>query len=126
MAIKLGNRPETFAQRTVTFPMPDGTTGKIKYKGVYRTRTDFGEMLDQMNADKEDGPAVDEKTRWEQLFSQGSESNGRFLVAAIKTWDAEIELDVESLTQFSDELPGGAAALLEDYRQICLNGRLGN
>lgn len=126
MAIKLGNRPETFAQRTVTFPLPDGTMGKIKYKGKYRTRTEFGEMLDEMGQDKEDAPAVDEKARWEQLFSQGSESNGKFLAKVLGSWDAEIELETEPLTQFADELPGGAAAILEDYRQMCLNGRLGN
>lgn len=126
MAIKLGNRPETFAQRSVTFPLPDGTMGKIKYKGKFRTRSEFGEMLDEMSQDKDGAPPSDSDTRWAQLFSQGSESNGKFLEKCIASWDAEIELDPALLTQFSDELPGGAAAILEDYRQICLNGRVGN
>ena len=60
-------------------PSTDGSTGKIKYKGKYRTRSEFGEMLDEMSVDKDDAPGVDDKTRWEQAFSQGSESNGKFL-----------------------------------------------
>lgn len=126
MAIKLGARPDTFAQQSVTFSLPDGTQGKIKYKPKFRTRSEFGEMMDELGADRGEMPAADDDTRWAQVFAQGSESNGKFLHAMLVSWDAEIELSLESLTQFSDELPGGASAILEQYRLLCVNGKLGN
>jgi hypothetical protein len=48
--ITLGQRPKTFS-KTVSFPMLDGTTGQITVKYRYRTRKEYGSMVDQMVAE---------------------------------------------------------------------------
>ena len=45
--IVLGKRPDTF-KRAVSFPMLDGSTGKITVDYVYRTKSEFGMFIDDL------------------------------------------------------------------------------
>lgn len=126
MAIKLGNRPDHFPQRTVTAPLPDGSMGKVKYKGKYRTRAEYGALVDELAARKIEVPTSDDPNRIELISSAASEDNARMLSECVHEWDAGIDLDEKTLTQMADELPGLVGAILDDYRLVCQVGRLGN
>ena len=45
--IKLGARPKTFAH-TVTVQMPEGGTASVRMQYRYRTRTEFGQFVDDL------------------------------------------------------------------------------
>jgi len=50
MAITLGKRPKHI-EATISATLPDGSTGTIKARYKYRTRSEFGEMIDKRLAD---------------------------------------------------------------------------
>ena len=49
--IVLGKKPKNFKPFTVKFPMPDGTEGIIAATFKYRTRSEFGVMMNSIFAD---------------------------------------------------------------------------
>ena len=124
--IKLGKRPETFKPFPVTFTMPDGESGSILATFRYRTRTEFGDLLNQMFANAGQEPPADGAPDFKTLFGKAGEKNAQHLHAALAAWDLDEELTVENLKQFVDEQPAAAAALMAAYSAAANEGRLGN
>jgi hypothetical protein len=125
--IKLGNTPKTFKPCAVKFPMPDGSEGVIQATFHYRTRTQFGQFLNQVFADAGDTPKADEKPDFEVIFAKTKDKNADHLTLALAGWDVEDqELNRQNLQQLADELPGAAVALMTAYNLACTEGRLGN
>jgi len=126
--IKLGQRPKTFAPFPVKFTMPDGTEAAIEVTFKYRTRTEFGALVNEMYADagasqaKTDGGQID----FEKLHEQLGEKSASHLLKAIDNWGLDERLSQESLAQLCDEIPAAAAALSTAYAAACTEGRLGN
>lgn len=135
--ITLGNRPKNFP-RTVEFPMLDGTTGAIKVVFKYRTKREFGELIDKskesatlrMAAETKESGDDENKAKpemtWERVHTLGIEANAEHLVAIIDGWNLDCEPTTESFQQLCDEIPAAANAILEDYRKVIAEGRLGN
>lgn len=133
--IKLGARPKSF-KRTVEFPMLDGTTGAIEIVFKYRTKREFGELIDKAKeaatlrmateTDKSGDAEAKPEMTWERVHTLGIEANAEHLAAIIDGWNLDCEPTTESFQQLADEIPAAANAILEDYRKAIAEGRLGN
>ncbi len=125
--IKLGQRPATFKPIPVKFTMPDGEPGVITTTYKYRTRSEFGEILNRLfvTPSGEDRPEGD-KIDFVALINKSREKANAELLDSITAWDLDYPVDAASLAQLSDELPAGSAALLAAYNAACTEGKLGN
>ena len=121
--IVLGQKPKNFKPFTIKFSMPEGGEGVIQVTFKYRTRTEFGAMMNEMFAD-----AGEEKTEgapdFEVLFQKMGDKNADHLLNSIESWNLDFKVDRESLAQLSDEYPAAAVALMAAYRDACVEGKL--
>ena len=49
-----------------------------------------------------------------------------YIMEIVDGWNLDEPFDLEAVTQLCDELPGMAAAIVDDYRAAVLEGRRGN
>lgn len=134
MSITLGKRPKHI-EATISATLPDGSTGTIKARYKYRTRSEFGEMIDKRLADaRAEKPAPKAKTAKAApaefsvgaMQRQARDANAAYLMDILDGWDLDAELTLASATQLCDEAPGMAQALIDGYRLAVTEGRLGN
>lgn len=129
--IVLGKRPANF-KKTVTIPMLDGSKGTVECVFRYRTKKEFGELVDglinQGKTDQEETQAGDDAPKFSvaEALAKAVDANAKYLLQLLEGWNLDVELSEEALEQLSDELPGAAAAIMETYRVACTEGRLGN
>ena len=125
--IKLGARPKNFT-RTVSFPMLDGSTGKIEVTYKYRTRSEFGAFIDKMVAGAGDKPAkdADEKFSMADLMEKTAGANADYILDVVDAWNLDEDLNRANVQQLSDELPAAVTAIMEAYRAAINEGRLVN
>ena len=142
--IVLGKRPKTFAPVTVTVPMPEGGTGEIGVTYKYRTRKQYGELFDglfaeagvkpaelplSLPADGADIPealAEAERFSLEEMLKGLTDKNATVIMNVLEGWDLDQPFTLPNVEQLCNELPGAALAVIERYRQACIEGRLGN
>jgi hypothetical protein len=132
MAIKivLGKTPKSFKPFIVSFDTPEGEKAAVEVTYKYRTRAQFGEMLNAMfkdagqeDAQKEAGAdAVD----FEVLFQKMGDKNADHLLSSIEAWGLDFEVTRANLVQLANEIPASAAAFMAAYRNACIEGKLGN
>lgn len=125
--VKLGARPKTFPH-TVKFLMLDGSTGMIDCLFKYRTRDEFGEMIDEMmeqagmtTADNEDG-----KFSMRALMDKTAGANATYVMKVLDGWGMDVPLSHENVQSLANELPAAVLQIMEDYRRAVTEGRLGN
>ncbi len=125
--IKLGARPKNFT-RVVSFPMLDGTTGKIEVTYRYRTRSEFGAFIDKLvDAAGATKPAnAEEKFSMADLMDKTAGANADYLLDVVDAWNLDEDLNRANVQQLSDELPAAVNAIMEAYRAAITEGRLGN
>lgn len=138
--VTLGKRPDKL-RRTVTGPMPDGSEGLIEIDFKYRTRVEYGQLLDQRMAEARatdeaaaaavDIAAVSAQPPVPASWAADAQRRSRDATAAhiidiASGWGLPEPFDLEHVTQLCDELPGMAAAIVDDYRAAILEGRRGN
>ncbi|AVS91395.1 hypothetical protein C8246_05795 [Paracidovorax avenae] len=134
--IVLGKRPETF-KRTVSIPMLDGTKGTIECTFRYRTRKEFGALVDGIRAEAEKvgaqaAAATAEEGAAEKAWSLHDHfdklvgTNAEYMLQILVGWNLDVELSAESLQQLSDELPAASEAIVDAYRVAITEGKLGN
>lgn len=137
--IKLGNRPKSFA-RTITFPLLGEGKGSIGVEFKYRTRSEFAAFIDAMQAEVksaseealaraqesvDNGESVASVTQ-AAITDRQNEFNVHYLLGVLDGWSLDIPLDRESAMQLADELPAAVTAIMNDYRAVIVEGRLGN
>jgi hypothetical protein len=128
--IKLGARPKTFAH-TVTVQMPEGGTASVRMQYRYRTRTEFGQFVDDLVRAAGTAPPAsqqDEDVRFSlhAALEATRDTNADYILQIAEGWDLDEEFNRASLVQLCDELPGAALAIIEQYRAASTEGRLGN
>lgn len=126
--IKLGAAPKHF-KKTVTFPMLDGTTGSIEMNYIYRTRKEFGALVDEArdNAiEKAGGIAAGEKFTLEGHMAATDLANAKYILKIADGWDVDADFTLASAEQLGDELPAAIAAIVDGYRSAITEGSLGN
>lgn len=123
--VTLGAAPKNF-KRTVAFLTVEGAAGEIEAVFKYRTRKEFAEFVDKIYADANEKPPADGKFSVVDLMARGTAKVGEHLVGILESWDLADELTPANAERLADEFPGAAAALLEDYRTLCTEGRAKN
>ena len=139
--ITLGKRPKSFKHK-ITVQLPEGTEGTIEVSYKYRTRTEFGKLIDtRMQEARErdeatkaaiQGDDAAPDVAQEAAFSLGEvqaktrDSNAAYIMDIVDGWDIDKPFNLESVTQLCDELPGVAQAIINEYRAAIVEGRLGN
>lgn len=122
--IVLGKRPADF-KHTVQFRHVDGTEGALEVTYRYRTRTEYGQFLDDVRADAgvklgEDVPTMAD------LMARLSDKQADHILQAISGWSLDEPLTRDNVREMCDVYPGAAAGVMEAYRVACQEGRLGN
>lgn len=137
----LGARPKVFAPFPVKFTMPDGTEGVISVTYKYRTRSEFGQMLDSILEAANVTPAepvvhtalegaptsVDPLLGiYERIGVQTRDANVDHLLLSVEAWDLPQPMTRETLVQLAEEVPAATIAMMAAYHRACTEGRLGN
>ena len=143
--ITLGKRPATIV-RTVKAPLLDGTEGSMQVHYRYRTRQEWGELIDRRTAEaRERNAAREEADRTARSLQQLKDepipdtpfsvatlqaetvaATAGYIMEIVDGWNLDEPFDLEAVTQLCDELPGMAQAIVDDYRAAITEGRLGN
>jgi hypothetical protein len=123
--VKLGNRPKNF-KKTVKFPMLDGTEGQIECVFKYRTKTEYGEFVDELYAAAKLKKPKEGDFSMKALMEDACDYNGDFLLKVLDGWNLEEDLTLANLQQLCAEIPAAAGAIMDDYRTAVTEGRLGN
>lgn len=124
--IKLGARPKTFKPIVVKFQMPDGSDAALEVTYNYVTRTEFGAMVDAMFNDAGAARPEGEQFSMHDLMEKTRNKNAEYLLKCVHSWALDEPVCLESLRQLADEIPAGASAIMDAFRQAALEGRLGN
>ena len=123
--VVLGQRPDKIVH-VVEFPLPTGEPGAIECHFRYRTREEFGALLDATFGPEGDNAMVDGKLSMERHQALTCQANGAYLHAILTGWNLDVPLSLEACVQFANECPGGAQAVMTAYRAAIVEGRLGN
>lgn len=127
--ISLGKRPKSF-KRTIKVPMHEGGEGAIEVSFLYRTRTEFGALVDDLlkAADVTPASTSDEDVAFslQLALERTRDTNADYILKIMDGWDLDEAFTRASVVQLCDELPGAAQAIIADYRAAITEGRLGN
>lgn len=123
--IVLGERPEG-VRDTLKVRLLDGTDGLLPVTFRYRDRVEFGEFLDGIFAVKApawDGTAANASSQQQRGAAQ---LNGQYVHGCLLDWGLDAPFTLQSCIQLAREMPAAVQGLMDKYRQICIEGRLGN
>lgn len=127
--ITLGKRPKNF-KHNITVPLLDGTTGSMEIIFTYRTRTEFGQMIDGLMDDAGVKPAGEDdesqKLSLAQAMERTKETNADYILKVAEGWNLESDFNRENVAQLCDEIPAAAMAIMNSYRAAITEGKLGN
>lgn len=124
-SIKLGNRPKNF-KRIVKFGLIEGGEGSIECMFKYRTRSEFGRLIDGMAHDARQNGAAGADLSVAQIMDATKDKNAAYLLDVLDGWNLDEVLTRDTAAQLCDELPGAATEIMEAYRLAIVEGRLGN
>ncbi len=142
--VVLGKRPKSFS-KTVEGRMADGTLGAIDMTFTYRTRTEWGALLDRHKEDKAartearlkqylddvqqaraTGAPMPTAASAEQAQRADVEADARLVLDIATGWDLPDPFNFDSLMQLADEAPDLIAQMVRAYGEAVHEGRLGN
>ncbi len=135
----LGTRPKDFP-REVKFTMLDGSIGSVTPTFQYRTRKEYGEFADAVQAASKAQSDADiaaiEKAAKEsaeipefsqsQAMARATAMNVDYIMDCIKGWNLDAPFSRAAVEQLADEVPAAIDAIVTTYREAIVNGRLGN
>lgn len=122
--IQLGKAPKNF-KRKITIELLDGTKGDVEFNFIYRTRSDYAELMDKTLA-AESGAEVPKNETAAQAFERIGAGTVDFIQSIADGWDLEEEFNSENIKQLIDTYPAITVAASEAYRLAILEGRTKN
>lgn len=123
--IKLGAKPEAFKPIPVKFTMPDGSEGLITATFRYRTRAEFGALMNELGT-ATTPTRPDGSLDFAALYRSITEKNAKHLLDSLSSWDLDEPLTMDNVLALANEVPAACAALSTAYSAACQEGRLGN
>lgn len=123
--IILGKRPNGIVH-SIKIAMPDGTEGLLPVTFRYRDRVEFGAFMDGMfatEAPEFDVTAGQPSTQQQRGVVQ---INGQYIHGCLQDWGLDAPFTLANCIQLATELPAAAQAVMDTYRTLCIEGRLGN
>ena len=128
--LSLGKRPQNF-KRQLSFDMVDGSKGSMEVLYKYRTRKEFGALMDELSAqskakNEDKSKPGDEDFSLAQMINTIGENNVEYILKIAEGWNLDVEFDADSVQQLCDECPAASNAIMETYRAVVMEGRTGN
>ena len=134
--IALGKRPKNF-KKTISVQMLDGTTGTVECVFKYRTKKEFGELIDGITEAARQSVKVAEPVEGEspvevkpfslaEYHANSVNAAADYILQILEGWNLDVELSKDALEDLGNEFPGASAAIIETYRTAVTEGRLGN
>ena len=120
--IKLGSAPATF-NKTISFDLVNGEKGDISFEFVYRTRSEYAALVDELSAQ---GKLENFDASMTEIYKVVDKSAVDFILKAAKGWDLEDKFTPANVAKLVDQFPGAFNALTEAYRSALLDGRTKN
>ncbi|WP_334109242.1 phage tail assembly chaperone [Methylobacillus sp.] len=120
--IKLGSAPATF-NKTISFDLVNGEKGEITFEFVYRTRSEYAALVDELSAQ---GKLENFDASMTEIYKVVDKSAVDFILKAAKGWDLEDKFTPANVAKLVDQFPGAFNALTEAYRSALLDGRTKN
>lgn len=120
--IKLGSAPATF-NKTISFDLVNGEKGEIEFEFVYRTRSEYAALVDELSAQ---GKLENFDASMTEIYKVVDKSAVDFILKAAKGWDLEDKFTPANVAKLVDQFPGAFNALTEAYRYALLDGRTKN
>lgn len=128
----LGNRPKNF-KHTVEFTDVDGEQYKIECVFKYRTRQEFADFFDQINADERQLEAEKKNNEHggdvfslRRFIESTDKANAKWIAAALEGWNLDFPMNGDTILQLVNEIPSASKAIMDAYRAAIVEGRLGN
>lgn len=123
--IVLGQRPKGIVH-SLKITMLDGTEGLLPVTFRYRDRVEFGSFLDGIFA--VEPPAFDAAAGQPSTQQQRGvvQLNGQYIHGCLQDWGLEAPFTLDNCIQLATELPAAVQAVMDAYRRLCIEGRLGN
>jgi len=129
----LGNAPKTF-KSLVEIPQLDKSVATVEMEFKYRTRTEFGALMDsiinkvQPVKGKKAKPASDDEVNktLKEMFAEGNASNVDYILQIAEGWDIEQPFGEEWVSWLADNNPNAINAISEAYREAISEGRTKN
>jgi hypothetical protein len=132
-----------FFNKAVQIVMLDGTTAPIDFKFIYRTRSQFAELIDanvaaakKQQADAEAAAQAENKQQTEvdkfpersiaKWFAEADAHDVAYVLKIVDSWDLDQPLDVAALERLEDEYPGSLVSIANVYRQSVAEARTKN
>lgn len=125
---KLVSPPKTIDAK-IKFKTLEGVDVNFSVTFNWRNQRQFGELFDEMaSAVKERGALQKgkEDISMAEVMDANVGGNGKYLLRVLAAWDLESELNEENAEMLANDWPAAAKEIMETYRAICLEGRLGN
>lgn len=124
--IVFGKAPKTIAH-TVKVKGLDGAELLLPVTFTYRTASEFAAYAQahQMGVDV-DSHIKDGKFDLTSFTSATLDARADYIAGLLSGWGLDAEFGRNAIVQLCDEFPQAAEALIADYRDACLHGRLGN
>lgn len=126
--IVLGKRPKNFKTK-VSFPLLDGEIGVIEVSYIYRTRTEFGTLIDGLMTDAgvaSGATEEDQKFSLAEALEKTRDTNAEYILKVADGWNLDEPFNHDTVSQLCDEIPAAALAIMNTYRTAITEGRLGN
>lgn len=121
--ITLGKPPKNF-QRSVLFTTVEGDESFITWTFIYRTRKQFGELVDT-NAPDDVAPSEGIPTM-QSMMEKANVKSADYIMQIAEGWDLSADFNRVNVQELCDQYPAAVNAAVNAYREAVMEGRLGN
>lgn len=132
--VMLGQRP-THVTLMVDVTLPDGRAAVIEMRYRYRTRSEYGALVDaHMAKARAEQAALKAQLKpgeippYSELQHQLGvrDTQAQHICDIADGWNLDRAFDLEAVRELCDELPGAAQAIIDRYQLALIEGRRGN
>lgn len=121
--ITLGKPPKSF-NRSVLFTTVEGDESFITWTFIYRTRKQFGELVDT-NAPDDVAPSEGIPTM-QSMMEKANVKSADYIMQIAEGWDLSADFNRVNVQELCDQYPAAVNAAVNAYREAVMEGRLGN
>jgi Phage tail assembly chaperone len=124
--LQLGKAPENF-KRNLEFTNLQGVKSTIEFDFIYRTRKQYGELMDEITTEVKGKKSDDDKSKtYAATIADVDKREADALLKIATGWDLEEPYNAENLSLLIDSFQGSQQIIFDAYRAACLEGRLKN
>lgn len=123
--IKLGTPPKEF-KKDVTIPLLEGDSEDVTFTFKFRTRQQYGELVDAMNEKSSKPPKGNKPLTTKEGFEIGAQLAIDYIMDIASGWSLPEEFNKDNIRLFVDNIPGASMAVTEAYRLAIVEGRIKN